>query len=625
LEVSVATIADLLVHIGIDASDLESGMESIADGINENFAMITAAGAAGGLAMEGFARKMAGPNEAIRRLAARTGLGEDAMRDLAKETSNVTFPLDQVLSLMETGMQRGLEGADALQQFASFWDMVGDATGESATALGEASAALQAVGIDAANQHEALSAIGFITDNTTSSVGEFLAFLDRTGPQLREMGANVDDAAAILGALESELGMTGRTARTEFRKAVNAADGDLGAMLETLGLSEDQFKKYQGAVSDASGVIERNADIHADSFTPLQKLSHAAEETMLQYGGLASMAGSLAMPMMALGPISKGVSLGLSGIAKIGPAVTGAFSMVGKAFMVLSKLLMANPWILLIAATIALVVLIVKNWDKILEFLKKAWEWIKTAAGAVWDAVKDAFQAGVDFIKNLFLNFTPLGLIIKNFDAIKDAATGVWNWLKEKFQAAVDFVKNLFMNFTPLGFIISRFDDIKALATGLKDWISDRIDDVVSFFREMPGRIGRVVVGLFDGIKDAFRSAINWVIDKWNSLSFSIPSIDTPFGKLGGGSIGVPKIPRLHDGGVFNAPAGKREGLALLEDGEHVVSSSDSTLLTDLVAELKRLSTQKGDVTINMEQVSPHVDAQRVGAVASVMRRMETV
>ena len=53
-------------------------------------------------------------------------------------------------------------------------------------------------------------------------------------------------------------------------------------------------------------------------------------------------------------------------------------------------------------------------------------------------------------------------------------------------------------------------------------------------------------------VQNAFRSAINWIIDKWNGLSFTIPSIDIPgLGKIGGNIVLDPEDPRLAEGGTI--------------------------------------------------------------------------
>lgn len=568
----MSTISELLVKIGLDSSDLESGMEETSGFVDRNFGKITAAGAVAGAGLEGFARSQQGANVAFERMGRVTGEGSQAMRDMAGDLQNVTFPMEDVVDLMETATQRGLEG-EGIAEFATFWDMVGDATGEAGPKLGEAGVALGLVGIAAGEEAEALDAFGFITDNTTGSVEGFLKFIEKSATEIEGPIPSINDMAAALGALEEE-GLSAERSQRELRTALSESDGDMMAALETLGVSQDEFAAQTEAVEGSSGAIEANAQALADSFTPMQKLSAGAESLMTKYGGLSSAAGALAGPMLALGPISKGVSAGLGGITKMGPAVVGGFSKVGGAFGKLSKLLKANPWILLITATVALVTLIVKNWDTIVAFLKKAWDWIKGAVSAVGEWMSDAFQKAVDFLKDLFFKFTPLGFLIKNFDKIKDAVSGVKDWVVEKFQAAVDWLKGLGGKISSA--VSGAFDKVKDLAVEAKDWVSDRVDDVVGFFTDMPGRISRVVGGLFDGVKTAFKSAVNWIIDKWNALEISIGGgsilgVDIP--KI---TVSTPNIPRFHDGGVFQAPSGQSEGLALLEDGERVTSADAS-------------------------------------------------
>jgi phage-related protein len=95
------------------------------------------------------------------------------------------------------------------------------------------------------------------------------------------------------------------------------------------------------------------------------------------------------------------------------------------------------------------------------------------------------------------------------------------------------------------------WDGLTGGITAAKDWVGDRIDDVVDFATKLPGRMAGIFDGMWDGIKNAFRAAINWIIDGWNSLQFTMPSVDTHIpgvGKIGGFTVGVPDIPRLARG-----------------------------------------------------------------------------
>jgi uncharacterized membrane protein YuzA (DUF378 family) len=68
---------------------------------------------------------------------------------------------------------------------------------------------------------------------------------------------------------------------------------------------------------------------------------------------------------------------------------------------IFNVLMNANPIGLIImgiAALIAIIILCVKNWDKIIAALKKAWEWIKNVAGIVKDGLCNAFKSLTGFV-----------------------------------------------------------------------------------------------------------------------------------------------------------------------------------------------------------------------------------
>ena len=72
---------------------------------------------------------------------------------------------------------------------------------------------------------------------------------------------------------------------------------------------------------------------------------------------------------------------------------------------------------------------------------------------------------------------------------------------------------------------------------------------IVTFFTGLPGKISRAAKGMWDGIKDAFRGMINWIIRAWNGLDFTMPSFEA-FGKtVGGFTVGVPDMKELAQGG----------------------------------------------------------------------------
>lgn len=151
---------------------------------------------------------------------------------------------------------------------------------------------------------------------------------------------------------------------------------------------------------------------------------------------------------------------------------------------------------------------------------------------------------------NLVLRANPIGLVITLIAAL--AAGLVLAWKKsETFRNIVKGAMQVARD--AIGFVIEKGQAL------------------LEFFQNLPGKISRAASGMWDGIKNAFRSAINFIIDGWNNLSLTLPGVDTPFGTIGGFTLSTPNIPRLHTGGVFHAPPGRSEGLALLRDEERVL------------------------------------------------------
>lgn len=132
-----------------------------------------------------------------------------------------------------------------------------------------------------------------------------------------------------------------------------------------------------------------------------KKLSPETQKFIVIAAGFLAAIGPM---LVALGKVATGIG----SIIKLGPSIISGFGAIGKAFGVLSKILLGNPWVLIAAAAIAAIILIIKNWDKIKAFFTKLWENIKTVASAAWKKIKESvigFVTGIkDGIVNIFRN-----------------------------------------------------------------------------------------------------------------------------------------------------------------------------------------------------------------------------
>lgn len=99
-----------------------------------------------------------------------------------------------------------------------------------------------------------------------------------------------------------------------------------------------------------------------------------------------------------------------------------------------------------------------------------------------------------------------------------------------------EFGRNVGAIVRPINNVISGFRRVKK-------WLDD---DLPHAF----GKLARKGYNIFDGVREGFRRAMNWIISKWNSLSFTIPSISIFGQTVGGNSFSVPQIDYFASGGI---------------------------------------------------------------------------
>lgn len=212
------------------------------------------------------------------------------------------------------------------------------------------------------------------------------------------------------------------------------------------------------------------------------------------------------------------------------------------------------------------------------------WDDIKNWTVDAWDAIdKYVIQPMETFFKVTVKGdldatvgfFTDLpGRVVTG---IGDFAGTVWSkievaatWLETNIgKPVVNFFTDLpGKAFTALG------DVGKTLWSGFiigADWLDTHILTPISnFFVGLPGKIVTFAAGMWDGIAQAFKNALNDIIGWWDDLKFSIPAVKVgPLTIFPGVTIGVPNIPKFHGGGVVQGAPGV-EQLAYLMPGEVV-------------------------------------------------------
>lgn len=281
----------------------------------------------------------------------------------------------------------------------------------------------------------------------------------------------------------------------------------------------------------------------------------------------------------------------------------------------LNTALSANPIALVVIALAALVagfVIAYKNvgWfrdavdavarffvDTLWPILQDVAGWIGTAFVALWDAGRAAVGWLVDKLQALWdlvtayvwpILQTLAGWVGDYFVAQWQAATTAVGWVIDAFQWVWDviqtrvwpvlqtvagwigtyFVTQFQVARTAIGWVIDAFQSVWNKANEVKDGVFGAWDAIVGHISGLGGRISSAASGMFDGIKNAFRGAINTVIGWWNGLSFGIPGFDPPGPgpTFPGFTVGTPNIAYLAHGGLVRG--GRGGTLAMIGEGQ---------------------------------------------------------
>ena len=205
--------------------------------------------------------------------------------------------------------------------------------------------------------------------------------------------------------------------------------------------------------------------------------------------------------------------------------------------------------------------LIIENWQTILKFFKELPGKIAAFLVGIWDTAFAELTTVVTWLDqnvwqpmSAFFGAIP-GDIAKLFVGVWDTAlaamTTVATWLENNVAVPV---ANFFRAIP--GRMSSAAGDILGSAfsslTGAAAWLETNVwNPISSFFTGLGGRIESAASGMWNGITKAFKASMNAVIDAWNGLSFTLPTIDIGPVHLGGETLSVPHIPHLAQGGLI--------------------------------------------------------------------------
>lgn len=347
--------------------------------------------------------------------------------------------------------------------------------------------------------------------------GDQIGALDLAGKVFGTRGA-----AQFVGALES-----GKINLDELAGAAGASDDSIMKMGSQ---TEDFAEKWQRLVNGAMLALKPIAtEVFNGVGQALDAIAPIAEGAFAWVGDnipLLTNLGVVLLSFAASWAIVTAALAAYNAVQTIMKAVTAAGTIAQWAMNVAMS---ANPVgliIIAIAALIAIIVLLVMNWDTVVAFVSEIWQgfvnWLAesmSAFGAWWDGVwsgiisffSDLWNGLVSWFTDLWNNLVlGIALIILGYVAFW---RGVW-------QGIVDFFTDLWTGV--VSFFTSLWEGIvagvKAIILGYVVFWMTTWRNIVDFFTDLWNGVQSFFRGLWNGIINFVVGLIRGFVSTWNGI-----------------------------------------------------------------------------------------------------------
>ncbi|AXH63575.1 phage tail tape measure protein [Providencia huaxiensis] len=315
---------------------------------------------------------------------------------------------------------------------------------------------------------------------------------------------------AMIAEIKAAKGEAEKVAKT----MTDNLDGDLKNL--TSAYEDVGIQVFGGADSPLRDITKRVTDLISKFGQWAKKNPELVKQiTMitLGLGAVLAVGGGITLMIAALiGPLAMAkLSLSVLGIKGSGflSLLIKPIKLIGTAFMMLGRALLANPIILIITAIAGAAYLIYKYWDDIVPYAKKLWNRVTEIFSQFWEGVK-----------SYVLNWGLVGLVYQHWGEIVAITSRMWALVKktisDKWEQIVADVKGLPERFKQIGGeiidslkngILEKWESLKAQFAELKqmttnilpDWmLSDETKTVRAMSQVTVIQAGMKSAGMFD-------------------------------------------------------------------------------------------------------------------------------
>lgn len=409
---------------------------------------------------------------------------------------------------------------------------------------------------------------------------------------------------------------------------IDGFNNHVNPVLEKVGKAfEDVYKQFVKPMIDSLGnAISSYAEYISKVWTvlePLYNLLASALGPIL--GVIAGLLGGLLLSAIA------GISVALKGVFDF---VSWIFDMLGDVISAISdfanKLMTALPegfqaaWDGIVAIFGGIGQWFADRWNDIVTALSNVPTWFNLVFQTAWNNIVNVFKAIGQWFKdrwndvvNALSNVaTWFGTMFKNawngivnvFSVAGSWFSGIWGGIKAVFSGVVGFFQGIFQG---------AWNTITSIFSTIPNWFSNIFSRAWAGVRDVFSTGGRIFMGITEGILGTFKTVVNGIIgginrvvripfDGINAVLDGIRGINimgvSPFGWIG--SIGVPQIPMLAQGGFVKANTPQ---LAMIGDNKHygeIVAPENKMLaMAREAARLSKDSSNSAEIVMLLQQI----------------------